>query len=302
MAVPMDNGTGGQVPVDPNNPYLTTTGPSATATPAAAASPDKPPPMANTDPVVWGLPKRPSSSISRTPDRIDTGYAVNETNVYAGKTMFQNWRDSPIEEDNARYSDMVDLLRAAHFLGPRATSINSIDDAMNSALKAAASRYKRTGNPVDGDVITFLNGRVDGGNGRDKGTQTGGKHGTTHSGGGSGGGSGGASDSTVVDFTDPGSAHALVDSALSTYLGRQANVKELATFKQALMANEAANPQQTMGTSGGGSSSAVRSGGFNAQEFAKEWAMGQKGVPEYQAATKFLDTFIGNLSDPYKVV
>lgn len=299
-----DNGTGGQVPnqvpaaaLSPGNWFAPDV--PSTATPAQAGSGTtatgarKPPPMANTSPVVFGMPKRPSSTISRTPDSRDTGLSINHTSVWDATEQFKAWRDSPNQADRDRYDALVELMRAAGKIGPRVHSEESIVDKFNSVAKSAASRYAATGNPIDGDIYSYLNSLVGGDPaGKDRPSNGPGRR----SGGGGGGGAGGVA--TNVNLTDPGTAHALADQMLSQYLGREANPQELALFKQALAANEMANPQQRVSAG----SSSVTSGGFNAQEFAKEWAMGQKGVPEYQAATTFLDTFIQSLSDPTKVV
>lgn len=129
-------------------------------------------------------------------------------------------------------------------------------------------------------------------------------------GGGSGSGGGGYSGpvtsrqtSTNINLTDPTTARGLVDKALSSYLGREANVKEQAAFRKALNIQEKMNPSVTQQTSvttpGVGTSDTVSQsqtqGGFNPSVFAEEYARGQEGSAEFQAATTMLDTFIGSL-------
>lgn len=113
--------------------------------------------------------------------------------------------------------------------------------------------------------------------------------------GGGGGGSGGTSVTRQVRLTDPGTARQLVDQALSQFLGRQASLKEQSAFLKALNVQEAMAPTVTTTTAGGGQASSVTTGGFNPATFAQEWAAGQQGAAEYQAATTYLDTFINSL-------
>jgi len=113
-------------------------------------------------------------------------------------------------------------------------------------------------------------------------------------GGSRGGGAGGGGGPTItgqVNLTDPGTAKILVDQALESYLGRKANDREIAAFTGALNKKEMESPKtsEIVGTT------AVTSGGFNPSAFAEQYAQGQEGTGEYQAATTFLDTFISSL-------
>jgi hypothetical protein len=115
------------------------------------------------------------------------------------------------------------------------------------------------------------------------------------------GGSGGVSSSVQksVRLTDPSTARGLIDQALGNFLGRAADPQEQKAFLKALNVQERQNPTVTRQTtvSGGGSSSSTSStvGGFNPSTFAKEYAAGQEGAGEFQAATSLLDTFISSL-------
>lgn len=115
------------------------------------------------------------------------------------------------------------------------------------------------------------------------------------------GGAGGISTSfqKSIRLTDPGSARKLVDTALGQYLGRAATSEEQQTFLKALNAQEKAAPmmtQSTTSTSGRSSStSSVTTGGFDPNVFAEEYAQGQEGTGEFQAATSLLDTFIKSI-------
>ena len=84
---------------------------------------------------------------------------------------------------------------------------------------------------------------------------------------------------------------------MEKYLGRKANAKETARFTAALNQAEMRNPTVTTATQ----SSATTVGGFNPSTFAEEWAASQEGSGEYQAATTFLDAFMGALGNPAKV-
>lgn len=99
-----------------------------------------------------------------------------------------------------------------------------------------------------------------------------------------------------VNLTDPSTARGLVNQAMENYLGRKATSKEQQTFMQALNAQEEMAPtitEQRTSRSGRASSTTSRTtGGFNPATFAEEWAAGQQGSAEFQAATTFLDTFI----------
>lgn len=109
--------------------------------------------------------------------------------------------------------------------------------------------------------------------------------------------------SESVNLTDPGTARTLLKNSLTQYLGRDATDKEQATFMRALNAAEERSPTVTEAvttTTPGKGTSMVRSrtktrGGFNPSTFAQEYAQGQEGAAEYQAATSLLDTFISTL-------
>lgn len=106
-----------------------------------------------------------------------------------------------------------------------------------------------------------------------------------------------------VNLTDPMSARKLVDDSLSTYLGRRATTEEQQAFMKALNRAEERAPSittQVSRTTPGKGMTAVESetrteGGFNPSVFAEEFARGQEGAAEYQAATTYLDSFIGSL-------
>lgn len=107
-----------------------------------------------------------------------------------------------------------------------------------------------------------------------------------------------------VNLTDPMSARKLVDDALEGYLGRRATQQEQDRFLKALNARERKAPsittQRATSTPQGAAMTTVESevmseGGFNPSVFAEEFARGQQGAGEYQAATTYLDSFIDAL-------
>jgi hypothetical protein len=120
--------------------------------------------------------------------------------------------------------------------------------------------------------------------------------------GGGGGGGGGSSTSVSMRLTDPDSATALVDDALTRYLGREANGRERAAFVTALNRYEQANPTVTQAVSGGGSVSSVTRGGANPSQFARDWAQSREGAAEHEAATTFFDAFLSAIENPMDVM
>ena len=107
-----------------------------------------------------------------------------------------------------------------------------------------------------------------------------------------------------VNLTDPMSARKLVDDALEGYLGRRATSKEQETFLQSLNQRERQAPsvttQRAISTPRGPGMTTVESevlseGGFNPTVFAEEFARGQQGSAEFQAATTYMDAFIDSL-------
>lgn len=93
----------------------------------------------------------------------------------------------------------------------------------------------------------------------------------------------------AVKLTDPQTAETLVDQALQQYLGRKASDQEIKAFRKALGAAEREAPTE-VDVQG---DTAITKGGFNPTVFAQQYAEGMEGAAEYQAATTFLDAFIG---------
>lgn len=106
--------------------------------------------------------------------------------------------------------------------------------------------------------------------------------------GGGGGGGGGGS----VSLTNYTTAKAILNQAMSAWLGRQASEAEVSNFLALLNEQEKANPvvQDFSGDI------AIQSGGFDPQQFAEDFAKAQPGSGEYQAVTTYLDAFLSALS------
>jgi hypothetical protein len=116
------------------------------------------------------------------------------------------------------------------------------------------------------------------------------------SGGGGGGGGGGYSGPvTQTRLTDPTTAENLLDTSLKNYLGRSATGKEKQAFLKALNRYEIENPTVTTPVGPGGT---VTTGGAQPTVFAEQFAQAQEGAAEYQAATTYLDSFLGALGNP----
>jgi len=112
--------------------------------------------------------------------------------------------------------------------------------------------------------------------------------GSSGGGGGAGGGGGGSATTTSYDYTSPDVAKALLNSALTTYLGRAARPDEIDNFKSALKQAESENP--IIVTSDG--STRTQTGGMDAQAFVQDYAKQQPEYGDYQAATTYMDTFM----------
>lgn len=175
-----------------------------------------------------------------------------------------------------------------------------IDKAYKRGLQASAYAYANMGTRVTAVEATAQLLAEDAANGvAPDGSST------------SGGRGGGYSGPTTtvqraksVNLTDPMSARKLVDDALSSYLGRRATTDEQEKFFNTLNKREKKSPTVTTQVStttpqGAGmttvDSDVQTEGGFNPSVFAEEFARGQQGAGEYQAATTYLDTFISAL-------
>ena len=92
------------------------------------------------------------------------------------------------------------------------------------------------------------------------------------------GGGGGSSTQQTIDITTPTGARALLTQAMQGLLGRDPSDDEIATFTTALNESQRANPQvvTAMGDT------VTRSGGFEADVFAMDFAKNQEEFQEVQ--------------------
>jgi hypothetical protein len=260
MAVPMDP--------KPHNPYAD----DATAHNDAQNGPvGNYPASADTRPVVYTKHQSNAGGYSGIPY---SEVVVNDGpgTLYDAKNVLNDLRGRP-----RQYKALLSQLRAANYLGPRSTSMSSIEDAWTRVLKDASALYDRNPAAQNVNVFDFLYARA---------RAEGGTPGSNGPGGGSGSGGGYSGPTYRIDLTNQFDARALVDDALNTYLGRDATAKERQNFWKQLNAAEAANPQVATPK---GVAGAVGSGGFNRQQFAEDYAKSQDDYAETQASTTIMD-------------
>lgn len=128
-----------------------------------------------------------------------------------------------------------------------------------------------------------------------------------HSGGGSGGFTGSrSSTSTSVDLTDPMTAKAIVNDALSRYLGRSANDSEIKALTASINSAERSNPSVTNSTTSyqdgvAVSESSTTSGGVtNAgrQQIVADDAMARPEYGAYQSASTYFNALTQAINSP----
>lgn len=225
-------------------------------------------------------------------DQAGVGWSAHEAS-YANAVT---WIDSLRLNNKRDYKKVVAALRAAHYLGSNTeATVSAVQSAWRGVVADAASEYAK-GNPVT--PLTILNMKA-----------TGSGDGAT--GGPSGGGGSGPKTTTQtntsrsVNLTDRTTAQGILDQALTQYLGRAATPSEVSAFMAALNRSERDHPnvsQNTVttttnadGTSQQNVSDTTSSGGVNASQKAINWAKKQEGAAEYQAATTYMDAFLGAL-------
>lgn len=249
---------------------------------------------------------------SKTPPKIDPLVGIGTTyvsdhipgrgqvpsNIAAVTTMSQGRKIIyDLYVNNPRgYKTVVAQLRAAGFLGENARSWSSVTGAWDDLLQVGAASLEVDKSPAS-NVFQILAGLA----ARSAAGYVGG-------GGTTGGGGGGTTtyNASNVDLTNPDNAKTLANSALSTYLGRDANPQELKQFLAALNAHERANPKvvsQTTTTAGSSTTqSGTSSGGVSPQQFAEDWARSQEGTAEYAAGTKYMGALLNAIKNPQGVL
>lgn len=98
--------------------------------------------------------------------------------------------------------------------------------------------------------------------------------------------------SRSVNLSNKGDAANYINNSYQQFLGREASDKEIKAFKKALNDMESANASVTTATTttdGSTSSASYKTtGGFNAAQFADEWAKSRPDYAETFAATSFM--------------
>lgn len=112
--------------------------------------------------------------------------------------------------------------------------------------------------------------------------------------------------SRSVDLTDPATAKAIINDALSKHLGRAANEEELRAFTATINAAERANPTVTTSTTTyqdgeAVSESSTTSGGMTSagrQQVVADRAMELPEYGAYQAASTYFNALLASLGSP----
>ena len=210
-----------------------------------------------------------------------------------GTDVYAMWMNLPPAQ--------MDRLQAvANYVHPKGATYTQIGDLWSKGVALSHNATRLQGQrltPLNALEQMVLSGNIDG----IKGT----------AGGGAGGGGAGAykgpvtttSDATSSRLTNPSSARGIMNSALQTYLGRDAMPQEQQAFLAALNAEESANPtmtHQVVTTTPVGHNQTVKqadqtTGGVDQTQFAEEWARAQPGSAEYQAAGRYMDLFVKSL-------
>ena len=111
---------------------------------------------------------------------------------------------------------------------------------------------------------------------------------------------------TVSNISTRSDAQKTLNDSFKAELGREANAAEIRAFQKALNAMEKGSPStttQTTSTSGDNTSiSTQTTGGFNAAQFAEDWAKSQPEYAENFAATTFMNVLSNTLNQTPNVV
>lgn len=210
---------------------------------------------------------------------------TNTVSVFDVRQQLSNWRVN----DPKQYATIVEQMRYANYLGPKSKSMAAIEEAWKNVASDAASAYADNPYSKRANVFDFLYSRAVAG--AKDGPAPGSGPGSSNGG---GGGSTAYTGPTYrATLTNEGDAHTILNNALFAYLGRQATPKELANFKAKLNEQELGNPAVATPQ---GVAGVVQSGGVNAQDEARSFAVGQNDYAETQAST----TLMGWLSDAVK--
>lgn len=179
-------------------------------------------------------------------------------------------------KDREDYFRMADLLIDKGYMSNRA-DISGWQTWMGIAVDTAGQEKYRSQKLTPLDIVELLPSSS-GGSGEGDGTKT------------------SSSTSRSINLSNRGDAKTSLNNAYEQMLGRRANDKELAAFQKALNDLESKNASVTTqtgtSTSKGDSSSSSfvtkTTGGFNAAQFAEDWARSRPEYAENFAATTFM--------------
>lgn len=122
---------------------------------------------------------------------------------------------------------------------------------------------------------------------------------------GGGAGGGGTRTSIVKQQFESADYDIAVDELFQRTVGRGASKEELDYFVSQLQSYANANPQKTVTTQSGDTTTSVTTGGVSSQRaesMLRETALNTPGAEEYNKATKYLDFFTEALSSPVRLV
>lgn len=162
------------------------------------------------------------------------------------------------------------------------------------ANQRAVAMYRASGVAGDMPFIEWLSGAARAGADPPSSSSGGGGYS-----GGYGGGGAYSGPVSSVTLTNEFDARALADGALNNFLGRDATKKERENFYKRLNAKEAENPNVATPT---GQTGDVRTGGFNREQFAEDFAKSRDDYAETQAATTLMGWMQESLTNDTRMV
>lgn len=229
------------------------------------------------------VPYGPPVEKWQTADRMER-YIGSMADVYVGKTI----GDLTFDFMDPGSRNWILQASYAYHVGELGINPRSYNNSWaNNWWNSIVARSTDTGIPawsVANDILNKYGSVLDGD--------------VTTSGGGGGYGGGGGGTSSTIRLTNRQDAMTLLNATFSAYLGREARSQEIDDFLKALNSNEMNNPAtaEVVGDT------VIQKGGYNPQAFAEEYARGQEGSAEFQAATSYLDSFLSVIDDDRGIV
>lgn len=227
-----------------------------------------------------------------TPSRVNSN-APQLVPITQMEPLISKWAFSLNPADKAKYDSVVGLMRRANYFDTDNPAFSTVQSAWNQVLTGAS--YNTQFSPIEYLELMAQKGQnpATGPAGSGTGTQTSTSTDTRTS--------------TNVSLSNKFDALAVLNDALSNYLGRQASDQELKAFKSILNAQERKNPEKSTTTttqtatstssgtnttsSSATSSDGVSSGGVNEGQIAKEYAQSRGDYAETQMATVGMEWF-----------